>query len=239
MFDKIDLSEKEISYQNELAEVQKETVVQILSEGVSSKSSISAVENTMWFAGVTRDKILDRRTPELACKAKCTWCCYQAVQVTAPEAERITAHLNTDWRESKKNRVQQRLVKLAKLTRGKSLLERAKSNLPCAFLEDGKCSIYSVRPLMCARQTSFNSTDCKKAQSLGFPVGSITGEKATKVTFNGSISGFSEALREAAPLANHNALELTLAVVHTLEDAFQIEKWASGEDTMAGCELTP
>lgn len=95
------------------------------------------------------------------------WCCYQSVGVFAPEVFRIAEFVNTNFEDKKKQIIAQKLETLYKKSREKTPAQRAKLNLPCAFIDNKRCQVYEARPLACQRQTSFNVKDCKKAKLKG------------------------------------------------------------------------
>ena len=76
------------------------------------------------------------------CRPGCTDCCYHVFSITGIEAERISAALQglrPEVLESLEERAREYIE--ARLLRG--------TRLPCPALEDGVCSIYEYRPLMC------------------------------------------------------------------------------------------
>ncbi|OAN45582.1 hypothetical protein A6A04_06700 [Paramagnetospirillum marisnigri] len=72
-------------------------------------------------------------TPKAACGKGCGWCCHQRVGAAAVEvlhiAERLRSHPTRD----------EMLARLEAWPQGRA----------CAFLVDGACSIYDMRPLKC------------------------------------------------------------------------------------------
>lgn len=97
---------------------------------------------------------IDRITQELAkkfspsCKKGCSDCCKLLTLIGFAEGLHIAAHLlgNGKWRG-----VLPRLVASAKIHDDPNLtkVSHLTRNVPCAFLEDNLCSIYSHRPTTC------------------------------------------------------------------------------------------
>jgi uncharacterized protein len=76
------------------------------------------------------------------CRAGCCDCCYHIFSITELEAAEIAKgmqRLTADARESIEDRAREYLEK--RLLQG--------TRLPCPALEQGVCSIYEFRPLMC------------------------------------------------------------------------------------------
>jgi len=91
------------------------------------------------------------------CKIGCDHCCYQVVAATIPEVLNVAAYVRANFSAEQQEELK---TKLANYMRD-SAPYRDKietSRLCCAFLVDGKCSIYGVRPSPCQW---FNSTDVK------------------------------------------------------------------------------
>jgi Fe-S-cluster containining protein len=108
------------------------------------------------------DQDLEATGEPVACRAGCSYCCYYHVNVTAAEALAIAEHIRSRPREECE-RLTSRVRSTAEQVHDLSPTEYIHTNIPCALLENGKCSAYEVRPLACR---GFHSTDvesCKVA----------------------------------------------------------------------------
>jgi len=117
-------------------------------------------------------------TPKIDCKEGCSYCCYQTVPVTAPEVFAIAEFIRSSESGSQAETRMAKLVDVNQKTQKLAPRERTKRHLACAFLENGTCSIYPVRPLACAEFTSMELNDCKRAYRVGFKPRGIVHEKA-------------------------------------------------------------
>jgi Fe-S-cluster containining protein len=99
----------------------------------------------------------------LACRAGCTWCCYFTVDVHAVEVFRILDFVEQSFLPVEKARVYAEVransLTLSKLGEG----ERVTRNLKCPFLNEGRCTIYSVRPLSCRNYHATNVAGCQQS----------------------------------------------------------------------------
>lgn len=227
---------KEQEFLSGLAEAEESEVLIRLAQSADISTLCGVVENAGDFAKKMRDKVVDPRTPPIACRAKCDHCCYQSVSITAPEALWISEYIN----ERKSNLVKRFVYKLNTLSKkieGKTPKQRGALNLPCAFLEKGKCQIYKVRPLLCQKHTSLNLQECIAAKPCGFPQGRITEEKAQLVTYTAVISGYRSGLQKSLPNSFHGSYELTKAVLVALELEDAATLWLSGQDVFENCEI--
>lgn len=200
----------------------------ILGAAVTPDALQRVVENAGGFAEAMTVKHRDPATPEVACKEGCHWCCFQSVPVSAPEVFRIARFLSGVVTEAATEDLINRLRKLDEATRGLTSKARAKLHLPCAFLAEGRCAIYSVRPLACAEFTSFNVQDCMLGQRAGFKSGSITHEKARMVVYFAVQRGLIDGLRKALPASDTTPLELTAAVIEALDCVDAETAWIGG-----------
>lgn len=90
------------------------------------------------------DEMTASVTPNSACRNGCNHCCHMAVSVTVLEAREISKAAGVryvDVRQPMAIRDAQELF----------------MGDPCPFLVEGKCSVYSVRPLSC--RVYFNMSD--------------------------------------------------------------------------------
>ena len=209
----------------------------MLEQAVTPNGLQAVIENASGFAEAMTQKFRHPDTPAVACKEGCYWCCYQSVPVTAPEAFRITRFLETEQLEDGQKDVVTRLHKLDKKTRGLTPKARAKIRIPCAFLKDGRCVIYSVRPLACAEFTSFNVQDCKRGYRVGFKPESVIHEKARMFVYRAVQQGLADGLRRVLPKADTSSLELTAAVVCALDSPDAEASWIAGAKIFAGAHL--
>jgi Fe-S-cluster containining protein len=160
-----------------------------------------------------------------ACAPGCFFCCYLPVDVLAPEAFRIAAHL-------KQTRSPGELTGLAY-----QLGAHGQHDLgvrPCVFLADGRCSIYEVRPMVCRGYNSLSKERCE-----AFYHDASVDLEGTKDRVAGRLA---EAMEDGV-IAGLNALcldaewyELPSAVLRALETTNGPARWARGEAVFQGCD---
>jgi Fe-S-cluster containining protein len=89
---------------------------------------------------------------ELACKAGCTYCCHNVVMATVPEVFLAASELR-----------RQHDAQFAAAVAGRCDAARATAGIrrnPCPLLHDDLCSVYSARPSVCRKHTSFSVSAC-------------------------------------------------------------------------------
>lgn len=102
-----------------------------------------------------------KREPD--CAKGCSHCCYQGtVQVTAPEVMALSEFIRRTWDPiglaALRARIRARRESIEGLS-GPAICNRRD---PCVLLENGLCSVYPVRPLLCAGFLSFDVEACRK-----------------------------------------------------------------------------
>lgn len=167
------------------------------------------------------------------CREGCSYCCHVRVDVTIPEVARAVEYARENLSPAELARISQRAQQNAALTHGTTNLMYP-VRLPCAFLGDeGKCSVYAARPLMCRREHSLDSSQCKdgfETAQIGedFPVdrdpgvsdfGLMAIESYRDATARAGVDSTSYELQEAL----HIALSKPAAIASWLEGSNEFE----------------
>ncbi len=100
----------------------------------------------------------------LACRGGCAACCTLRVTATAPEILAVAAHLrNIVATMPPFGRILQQRIEAAAEMSGQDDAEYLALARPCAFIIDGHCVIYELRPLACRGHASFDEAACLEA----------------------------------------------------------------------------
>jgi hypothetical protein len=109
----------------------------------------------------------------VACAPGCDFCCHQRVSVFRHEALALFAYLRGAMPPRDAAAVEGRLIANARRIDGLTAAEHRSANLRCAFLVDGRCKAYAVRPSICASFHSLSRARCEHAfnhpQDAGTP----------------------------------------------------------------------
>jgi Fe-S-cluster containining protein len=150
-------------------------------------------------------------TRPAACRKGCGWCCHQRVGAAAVEVLAMARALR-DRAEA--------CAALAAWTPGQ----------PCAFLKDGACSVYDVRPLKCRSLWHVDERHCmgKYAGLPAFgPQPSAEFQLEPKMIYEGALKGL------ALPLIKEGrdcpGLELMPALRAVIDRPDAAQAWAAGE----------
>jgi uncharacterized protein len=171
----------------------------------------------------------------LACKLGCDHCCRRPVGTSAPTVLRIAAALREGLSAEDFARALARVVALDEKTHGVSWTPTERPPLPCAFLVNGACSVYEVRPFVCRAWNSADAEACRRA--LGQESIEMRFDLFQRTTFAAVEKGLQAAVQESGLDAMD--LELTAAVRVAMENADACQRWLAGEPVFAGCEAKP
>jgi hypothetical protein len=197
-----------------------------------------AVFEAVDSAAVLADSFMERNPvapTSLACKRGCAHCCHRPVGTSAPTVLRIAAALRETLSEPEFARVLARVVALDDKTHGAEWTPTERPPFPCAFLVDGACSIYALRPFVCRGWNSADAEACRRA--LGQDSVEMRFDLFQRTTFSGVERGLQAALESSGLDATD--LELTAAIRVAMENSDACERWLAGEPVFAGCEAKP
>lgn len=96
-------------------------------------------------------KLSDIASPITACASGCSYCCYQATSVSEVEARAISKLTGRRYLKPEDTDVFEDRKKY--------------EGVPCTFLVNGKCSIYSERPIIC--RTHINASNVVEICKVG------------------------------------------------------------------------
>ncbi|MCA1909007.1 MAG: YkgJ family cysteine cluster protein [Magnetospirillum sp.] len=172
---------------------------------------------TVWARA---DRIFDtiRATPAYvlgtapaACRRGCGWCCHQKVGAAAIEVLAMSRALA------------QRPVERA-------MLADWAPGRPCAFLKDGACAVYDIRPLKCRSLWHVDVRHCM-AKYAGLPVSGTktdpTFRSEPKMIYEGALKGLALTLIKEG--RDCPGLDLMPALRAVIDDADAVRRWWTGD----------
>jgi hypothetical protein len=100
----------------------------------------------------------------LACQPGCDFCCYNQVELTAPEALRLGSFLAASFSPENLQLLLKRVERSLARRAGQTKIQLAaiRAELPCPLLLEGQCLAYEVRPLMCRAMHSLGAGACRQ-----------------------------------------------------------------------------
>ncbi|WP_207479141.1 YkgJ family cysteine cluster protein [Arenibaculum pallidiluteum] len=167
------------------------------------------------------------RPTGLDCRRGCAHCCRIFVSVTAPELFLIARSLTGARREA----ILGRLAAADERVHGLDAAARRSAGVTCPMLEDGACSIYTVRPTACRSLLSFDVNACISAFVEGQEGGRAMAPVGPMLR-----SGYMAALCAALDLAGlpDASYELVSGLRRVLETPDAEARWLAGEPVLEG-----
>jgi hypothetical protein len=159
----------------------------------------------------------------LACRAGCSFCCHLQVRVLPHEAIALFRYLQSRMAPATAERVRGKIREYAPAS---GAAGHAPARRPCAFLVEGECSAYAVRPSACAAYHSVSRQRCEQSFDDPSLASGTVALQALMVVALALEEGVNEALQ--AQGLSHTPLELHTAVAALLADPTRIARWRAG-----------
>jgi Fe-S-cluster containining protein len=165
----------------------------------------------------------------IACRVGCNFCCHLRVMVYPHEAIALFRYLGARMPEDVaavvRRRVAENAARITEMTRE----GRGVTGMACAFLVDGKCSAYEVRPAACSGYHSLSREKCEAAHGqLPGSAEAIPMLQALRHVAATLDEGMDQAL--AATKLDTTRVELHTAVAALIRNPALIAKWRAGRE---------
>jgi hypothetical protein len=175
---------------------------------------------------------LEREGAGIACVAGCAFCCHQRVGLLPHEAIALLHYLRSELPPAMAEHVEGRIRANAARSEGLTPREHLALRLPCAFLVDGRCSAYAVRPANCAAYHSLSRARCEHAFANPQDAGTPRNSRPALLALQNFCDAQIEATRAAVAAAGLDDTkgELNAALRTLLDDPGALPRWlASGK----------
>lgn len=186
---------------------------EIASRETASKGYQYSLRQTRKRLDEISAEILSSSPQKLACGPGCWYCCFYKVDARANEIFQIIEYVRSHFKPDTAQLVREKIDVNAKIMRGFSHQEKLSANLQCPFLEDGKCSIYPVRPEKCRTFHAQDMEGCKRSyeepDNLSIPNSYITDLFSA---INGQCDGYKMAMYESGYDVSVYELNMALSV---------------------------
>jgi hypothetical protein len=211
-----------------IAEGERKVVAHVLGTARGAEAALTMAELASERAADLTSAARMRNPPPapIACKEGCSWCCSSKVLVLAPEVLRIADYLRGALTPEARDRLIARVDDVHRQTIGMTRAERAQARISCPLLEERRCTIHSVRPLVCAGWTSLDAMDCERYWQAPGDRPSAPVYPAQYEIANAVMAGVSRGLADAG--LEGRPLELVAALRIALTRGNAPERWARG-----------
>lgn len=171
--------------------------------------------------------------PAIACRAGCHFCCHLHVMVYPHEAIALHRYLGAQLPAAHAQRVRERLTDNAAQLRQPHESLTAMPRRACAFLIDGRCSVYEVRPAACAGYHSLRREACEadhqaRNSNSAAAGGGIPVLQALRQVSAAASEGLQIGLNTLGLPGTQVELQTTVAAL--LEEPALIGRWRGGRE---------
>lgn len=160
------------------------------------------------------------------CQPGCHYCCHYRVTVSAAEAFALAEHLLA-MPSATRTALLVRLATTAERVAPLTEAEYKVTNIACAFLGDGQCSVYPVRPSACRGHHAVRAEVCQR--TFEDPTSSELSTMDAART--GVHKGYKSALQFGQHIAGQDATlyELHGAVAEAVANPASFRRWKAGK----------
>jgi Fe-S-cluster containining protein len=150
----------------------------------------------------------------IACASGCAFCCHLRVSVFPHEARALLQFVHTRMAPEDAAALEERILATARRIDALTVREHYAARIPCAFLVEGRCSAYEVRPSACAAHHSLSRERCEYGfehpEHSGTPHNSRPASLDLQVLGDALIAATEAALRDCELPAERGELHQTL-----------------------------
>lgn len=134
-----------------------------LRAGITLRTLTEVAAAVSEFSDQAQAIVADTYGPRLACGEGCSYCCRKpGVLVTLPELLRLIVQVES-LDEDARRRIVERAHDYVARTAGHGPDEPTDESVPCPLLEDERCTMYAIRPLVCRGYNSTSVAACRMA----------------------------------------------------------------------------
>jgi hypothetical protein len=112
------------------------------------------------------DRVVDAEVAKIpaderpVCCVGCAACCHLHTVALPPEVLAIAKHVEREFSDEARESLRHRMQAHIDATQGLTAGQRRQLRLPCPLLVEGRCSVYTVRPLSCRGWNSLDRGLC-------------------------------------------------------------------------------
>jgi len=216
--------------------------LQQLIEDIDQSSSADefdqAAQNALAAFDEFNAQIIEQREAKLACREGCSVCCWLRVDVFAHEIFLIVRHLRSHFTAGDIQELMVRLAVHSEKVLPLTPFEHATQNIICPLLQNGRCSIYAVRPHSCRRHHSQDFAACQ--YTFDHPEDLDRPAAHEQVLFRALTEAIRENIKAYAVLGfDQTIYELGTALNEALHDPETRQHWQNREEAFIRASVSP
>jgi len=209
-----------------------------IARALSPEEFDGAAQMAMAFVDVLNSELIQQRGVQLACREGCGICCSLRIDVFAhevfPIAHYIRKHFTADEMAALMIRLEAHVEKVRPLTP----FEHVTQNIVCPLLQNGRCTVYAVRPHTCRRHHSQDLAACQ--YTFDHPDDLETPAAHDRDLFKALTGAMQDNIEVYAELGfDYTIYELGTAIHEALNDAARWPRWRNHEPAFIQASVTP
>ena len=211
---------------------QEEALVttEILKKGRNRETVLELASNACWFLSGLLDRSSDKEN--WMCSAGCNFCCHTTrVYLPPAEALLIAEYLRVACATEELDAVRDRIAHTAHQVSTMSEEEQTTAKVPCALLsQDGKCSVYEVRPIRCRAWCSVSKDRCREGFDTALPTTTTLIDSYAYAMGIAVSEGLEYAVKGAG--LDGEQYELHTSLLCALSNKDSAELWVQGKELL-------
>jgi Fe-S-cluster containining protein len=221
-----------------MLEFSTEQLTEDIARSLSPEQFDHAAEDFLAAFDALNDRTIQQTGAKLHCHAGCSICCTLRVDVFAHEVFLIAHHIRSHFSAEETALLFGRLAAHAEKVLALTPFEHATQNIVCPLLQNGRCSIYTVRPQSCRRHHSQDFAACEftyeHPDDLEFP-GAHHRDLFRILT--GAMQQNIDAYSELG--FDHTIYELGTALAEALHETGSELRWRARDQAFIHASVTP
>jgi Fe-S-cluster containining protein len=162
------------------------------------------------------------------CAAGCHHCCHLRVEARPHEIFLLAHHISTQVDDTTRRRMMEKLAQTVARVAPLSADEHIRAGIPCALLEDGRCSVYAARPAACRKYYSMSVDTCRDAHADPHaPLSRDIENETLRLAGNAIALGHAQGIDDAQ--LNASLVELQQALLKALTTNKPEKRWRDGK----------
>lgn len=197
-----------------------------------------AAQKALQFVDVLNEEIIEQRGVKLACCEGCGICCSLRIDVFAHEVFLIAHHIRSHFDPGEMAKLMERLEAHSEKVTPLTPFEHVTQNIACPLLQNGRCSVYAVRPHSCRRHHSQDLAACQ--YTYDHPDDLETPAAHDRDLYRALTEAMQWNIDVYSALEfDHTIYELGTAIKEALNDAASWERWRNHEQAFIHASVTP
>jgi Fe-S-cluster containining protein len=198
----------------------------------------SAAQRALTFFDALNGEIIQQRRVKLACCEGCGVCCSLRVDVFAHEVFPIAHHIRSQFTAKEIAALRARLAAHSKKVLPLTPFEHVTQNIVCPLLQNGRCTVYAVRPQACRRHHSQDFATCQ--YTFDHPDDLESPAAHDRELFRALTEAMQQNIDAYAQLGfDHTIYELGTALNEAMNDPASWQRWRDHAQAFIHASVTP